>query len=100
MPSDQRTPIPSSQSRPLPRECARDDGRPKLRYETRAEAKAAVKAHGDVGKLYRCGHCGYFHLATKADAAASERTNATADTRDADIPSIGSVRPECTPRNP
>lgn len=51
-------------ARVLPRQCRRDDGRPKYRYETRAEAKAAARAHGLNEHVYRCGHCDYFHLAT------------------------------------
>lgn len=55
----------------LPRQCRLDVGKPKLRYETRAEAKAAAKQHGHDERVYRCGHCGYFHLATKPEQSAS-----------------------------
>ncbi|HEY1976389.1 MAG TPA: hypothetical protein VGG89_07590 [Candidatus Baltobacteraceae bacterium] len=46
----------------LPRTCRRLDGVTKVAYATRAEAKAAKTKHHTV---YRCPHCGAFHLATK-----------------------------------
>jgi hypothetical protein len=52
-------------ARPLPRECRRDDGRPKFRYETRADAKRVARTHVEPVRVYRCGYCGYFHIATR-----------------------------------
>lgn len=48
-------------------ECVTSEGRPKVRYESRAAAKAAARQvaveHGDAEQRpYRCGGCGFFHL--------------------------------------
>ena len=48
--------------------CKTTEQKPKVRYETRAEAKAALKRYAklyelqDNYKVYRCPHCEYFHL--------------------------------------
>jgi hypothetical protein len=52
------------------RSCTTEDGRPKRRYESRAEAKRAVRAILDQGTssdparigTYRCPVCDYFHV--------------------------------------
>lgn len=45
-----------------PRTCRRLDGVTKIAYASRAEAKGARTKHDS---LYRCPHCGHFHLATR-----------------------------------
>lgn len=44
----------------------------KVRYHTRAEAKAAQKALKKLARapvsIYRCTHCGFCHLGTYVDA--------------------------------
>lgn len=54
--------------RTLPRECRLEDGRPKVRYETRAEAKDMARKHLLGERVYRCRHCRYFHLASPKQA--------------------------------
>lgn len=49
------------------RRCATKDGRAKVRFDSRADAKAArrrvtERADIDPGKPYRCPRCGFFHL--------------------------------------
>lgn len=46
----------------LPRTCRRLDGVTKVAYESRSEAKGARSKHDC---LYRCPHCGWYHLATR-----------------------------------
>jgi hypothetical protein len=39
------------------------EGRPKRRYDSRSEARAAAAKYPDEPvKPYRCSQCGYFHL--------------------------------------
>lgn len=64
---------------PLPRSCATSDGTPKLRFDTRAEAKdwqrELLRRHPNnkIMEPYRCEHCGYFHNGTyPSDPAARE----------------------------
>lgn len=49
-----------------PRECFTSSGKPKKRYDTRADARRAARSHedrgSDPGKPYRCDVCDYFHL--------------------------------------
>jgi hypothetical protein len=51
-----------------PRSCFTADGKPKYRYDSRAEAKAAERALREQYPAnkpldpYRCPFCGYFHL--------------------------------------
>lgn len=58
--------IPTTPSR-KPRSCYTADGKPKLRFDTRAEAKAweqeLLRRHPNNKILgqYRCDFCGYFH---------------------------------------
>ena len=53
-----------------PRSCFTSDGKPKLRFDTRAEAKAhdrMMRARYPNNKpleVYRCPFCDYFHLGT------------------------------------
>lgn len=53
----------------LPRECSLETGMPKLRFDTRAEAKKAAAPWGH--RVYRCRHCRYFHMASASAAPAS-----------------------------
>jgi hypothetical protein len=54
----------------MDRYCTTEDGRPKRRYDSRADAKRAVKAILDNGVspdparigAYRCPVCDYFHI--------------------------------------
>lgn len=63
----------------LPRSCSTTDGKPKLRFDTRAEAKAWARDlmerypnNKPLGQ-YRCEFCGYFHNgAYPTDPAARE----------------------------
>jgi len=49
-------------------ECVTSTGRPKRRWATRADAKAALRMHQATGipnngqRPYRCQVCGFFHL--------------------------------------
>lgn len=54
------------QSSKLPRSCRTVNGKPKVRYMERAEAKRYARIHGTGEKVYRCPHCGYFHLGHKS----------------------------------
>ena len=52
----------------LPRCCRTDDGQPKLRFTTRADAKEHIRRFPfDPGlHAYKCRHCGYFHVGHQA----------------------------------
>lgn len=43
------------------RECFNQAGQPKIRYDTRADARKVLHAVGPL-HIYRCGHCGWFHI--------------------------------------
>jgi hypothetical protein len=44
-------------------ECRTKTGLPKVRYQTRATAKATAKLYPDAHmQPYRCNQCGWFHL--------------------------------------
>lgn len=48
------------------RECFTSDGKPKIQYWSRKDAKYALRQNrGYKGKVYRCTHCNAFHLGVK-----------------------------------
>lgn len=48
------------------RMCQTDKGKPKIRYETRADAKEVIRKVPDLAGTnpYRCDACGWFHIGT------------------------------------
>lgn len=49
---------------PRPRQCYREDGIPKIRYDSRADARRQARKWPGYG-TYRCEECNYYHIGRK-----------------------------------